>query len=398
MSFKNTDTQYGALAKLLHWAGAFIILGLCIVGFIMVDMAYSPEKLQLYANHKSFGLLILLLVLLRIGWKFLSPAPAALTTHQAWEKLLAKGAHLFLYFAMIAMPLSGWVMSSAGEFPVTFFGLTLPPLTGKDETLFELSKFTHWLLAYGLMGVIGLHAAGAFKHHIIDKDETLSRMMFAKHPAAVFGLIGILGAFFATVAYFTFMPLFKSQVEIQTTDTQIEITQTETDNALPPHSWIVDKENTSINFEASMYGQNFTGIFNDYDADIIFNPDDLSAGNLTVRIRTNSAVTGNADRDSQITTEDWFFAESYPEAIFQSRVIEQMEGSNYLAIGDLTLRGVTMPVRLYFTLEIQGKTAEVTATADLNRLDYGIGQGDWQNTDTVGADVAVQISLIARQP
>jgi cytochrome b561 len=101
-----------------------------------------------------------------------------LPTHAKWEKFLATLVHIFLYFAIIGMPLSGWIMSSAKNFPVSVFNqFTLPNLVGPSEEIAKLAADFHELTAYALIAAIVLHFAGAMKHHVIDKDGTLRRMI-----------------------------------------------------------------------------------------------------------------------------------------------------------------------------------------------------------------------------
>jgi cytochrome b561 len=153
------------------------MLGMLLLGLYMGSIDPSPFKFSLYTWHKSFGTLVLMLALLRLSWRFINIAPAHLPNHQQWEVTLAKIAHVLLYILMIAMPLSGWIMSSAGEFHYAFFGLfEMPMIVPKNENLMNIAREAHEIQAYVLMGIIGLHAAGAFKHHFIDKDETLKRM------------------------------------------------------------------------------------------------------------------------------------------------------------------------------------------------------------------------------
>jgi cytochrome b561 len=163
----------------------------------------SPFKFEIYGLHKSFGIIILALVIGRIIWKAINPKPMEMDTHEKWEKTLAKLAHGFLYLSMIGMPLTGWLMSSAGGHPVKLFGLELPALMEKNPDIGKLMNQTHEILSYMLIAAILLHAVGAFKHHFIDRDNTLKRMM-AK-PVHGFGpyiAVMITGVFAVGVAYF----------------------------------------------------------------------------------------------------------------------------------------------------------------------------------------------------
>ncbi len=181
MIWGNTPERFGVVAKSFHWGVALFIITLLCVGLYMTDLAPSPQKFQIYGLHKAFGITVLLLACLRLGWKLGGVKPRALSSHAKWERALAHLTHGFLYVAMLGMPLSGWAMSSAANYPVSVFGLfTLPNIVPADESTVDAMKAVHGVLAWGLIGAIGLHAAGALKHHIIDKDITLRRMLPGK--------------------------------------------------------------------------------------------------------------------------------------------------------------------------------------------------------------------------
>lgn len=178
MNWRNTTDRYGVVAQGFHWIVALCVIGLLIVGLLMTDMKPGPDMFKVYALHKSIGITVLGLAVLRLLWKISNPHPHSLPTHQKWEKFLAALVHVFLYFAIIGMPLSGWIMSSAKGFPVSVFGwFTLPDLVGQSEQISKLANQFHELTAYALIAAIGLHFAGAMKHHVIDKDSTLRRMI-----------------------------------------------------------------------------------------------------------------------------------------------------------------------------------------------------------------------------
>ena len=188
--------KYNPVARVFHWGIALLILGLLGVGFFMDEIATPPFKNQLYGWHKSLGITVLCLAILRIIWRQIKHTPQPLSHHKQWEKILSKTIHTVLYVAMIAMPLSGWVMSSAGGHTVSFFGLfDLPGIVSEDRELGRLANQIHGYIAYTIIGCVGLHIVGALKHHIFDKDATLSRM--GGH--LVFAIIGL---FLLAVALF----------------------------------------------------------------------------------------------------------------------------------------------------------------------------------------------------
>jgi cytochrome b561 len=139
--------------------------------------ALSPDKLKLYAYHKWIGITVLLLFVPRILWRITHRPPAPLPM-PAWQHKVAEGTHHLLYLLMVLVPLSGWLMSSAKGFQTVYFGvLPLPDLVGKDKELGDLLKEAHEALNLALLVLVGLHVAGALKHHLIDKDATLRRML-----------------------------------------------------------------------------------------------------------------------------------------------------------------------------------------------------------------------------
>jgi len=202
MTLKNTQTDFGLVAKSFHWVIALLILGMVPLGFFMSGMENSPFKFELYGLHKSFGLLVFFLGLARIVWRFVSPPPPALATHQKWEYLLANAAHIWLYVCLIALPLTGWLMSSAGGYPVGFFGIEMPALMGKNESLGGIFYELHEAFVYSILAILALHMAGALKHHIFDRDRTLKRMTMAQAGLGVAMLIVFLaGLSYVVTAY-----------------------------------------------------------------------------------------------------------------------------------------------------------------------------------------------------
>lgn len=178
MIWRNTTARYGSVAQGFHWVVALCVIGLLALGLYMTNLDPLPSTFKLYALHKSVGIVVLSLAVLRLIWKFTNPHPHSLPTHAKWERFLATLVHVFLYFAIIGMPLSGWTMSSAKNFPVSVFGwFTLPNLVSPSEGIAKLAEEFHELTAYALIAAIGLHFAGAIKHHVIDKDGTLRRMV-----------------------------------------------------------------------------------------------------------------------------------------------------------------------------------------------------------------------------
>ncbi len=177
MAMLNTKTRYGGIAQSAHWLVFVMLLGSFTLGFVMHDLAVSPLKLKLYAYHKWLGVMVFVLVALRLTWRLWSPPPALPASMPGWEKRAAEISHRLLYLLLFAVPLSGWLMSSAKGFQTVLFGLwPIPDLLGKNPPLGEALEQVHWLLNKLLLGLVSLHVVAALKHHFIDRDDVLARM------------------------------------------------------------------------------------------------------------------------------------------------------------------------------------------------------------------------------
>lgn len=178
MKIKNTGNQYGIITVVIHWLMAVLIIGLIILGLYMVRIPISPQKLKLYGWHKEFGILVLALAMIRLGWRIGNITPTLPNTIPYWQQQAARGAHWAFYFFMVTVPLTGWMMSSIAGLPVSFFGLfVLPDLVSPNENYRILYSEIHEWLSYGLLATICLHTGAALKHHFINKDDILRRML-----------------------------------------------------------------------------------------------------------------------------------------------------------------------------------------------------------------------------
>ncbi|MCU0971265.1 MAG: cytochrome b [Gammaproteobacteria bacterium] len=170
--------RYTATAIGLHWLIALAIFATFTLGVYMHDLPLSPDKLRLYSWHKWAGVTIFLLVVLRVAWRLTHQPPELPATVPAWQRRVAALAHGLLYVLMLAIPLSGWLMSSAKGFPTVLYGvLPLPDLLGKDAQLGELLATVHKALNLTMAGLVLAHVGAALKHHVIDRDDVLRRML-----------------------------------------------------------------------------------------------------------------------------------------------------------------------------------------------------------------------------
>lgn len=172
------NQRYTTTAIALHWLMALGLIGAFAIGFYMPDLALSPTKLKLYSWHKWAGVTLFLLVLLRLAWRLLYPPPPLPTSIPAGLRFASLVMHWLLYALMIAIPLSGWLMSSAQGFQTAWFGvLPLPDLLDKDVALGERLQVLHEVLNYILLGLVVIHTSAALKHHFIDRNDVLTRIL-----------------------------------------------------------------------------------------------------------------------------------------------------------------------------------------------------------------------------
>ena len=178
MNLKNTD-RWGATSQLLHWTIAVLILSIGAVGLVMGELPRSPKWFWVYTLHKSLGLTVLALVLVRIAWRLYAGAPPPVEGTPRWQARLASLTHGAIYVLILAMPLSGWLYDSAsGLRPFRWFGLAeVPKLSPPHEALADAMHETHELLFWVLIALVIGHAGAALYHHFVRRDATLARML-----------------------------------------------------------------------------------------------------------------------------------------------------------------------------------------------------------------------------
>ena len=187
MPIKNAADRWGFISIDIHWLTVVLVLSLAFVGLLMDELPNSPTKVQVYALHKSFGLTVLGLTVLRLLWRLFAGVPQPVPGTPRWQVLAASLSHGALYVVLLAMPLSGWLYNSASGFPLKWFGLfSLPKLSGYDPDVKGFAHDMHETLFLVLAAIVTVHALAALKHHYFDRDRTLARMLpLVKPPEPV---------------------------------------------------------------------------------------------------------------------------------------------------------------------------------------------------------------------
>lgn len=178
MPLKNTKERWSAISQLLHWVILALLVAIAYLGLTMVDLPNNPAKIGVYALHKSLGLTVLALVVIRLGWRWYAGAPGPVPGTPRWQERVASLTHIGLYVLMVVLPLSGWLFNSASGYPLPWFGLVnLPALAGRDEGLAELAEEVHEYGFWVLVALVAAHTGAALFHHFVQRDTTLVRML-----------------------------------------------------------------------------------------------------------------------------------------------------------------------------------------------------------------------------
>jgi cytochrome b561 len=358
MSLRNTPSSYGSVAKLLHWSIVALIITQLVLGISADDLPNGLRKLELLAWHKSFGMLVLILALARLAWRFGNPVPPPPADMPRWQQLAAVGTHRLLYALILLQPLTGWLMSSYKNFPVSFFGLfQWPDLVAPNPQMHERFEDIHEWLARLLVTVAIVHASAALYHHFGRKDDVLRRML--PFTTAVVMLSLLAGTVHAATA------------------------------------WRTDATGSELVFRAMQAGAEFEGRFKRFSPQIHFDPSDLAGSRFVVEIDTRSADTQDGERDATLTGADFFATDRWPSAHFETTAFAAKGAGKFEARGHLTIRDVTRDVVLPFTFTpaADGKHATLAGGTTIRRLDFGVGQGEWTDTTWVGNEVKIRFEL-----
>ena len=171
------NLTYDKTAKSLHWIMAALIFVLLAVGAVMTELPKGDLRADLYDIHKQVGVIVLLLVVPRLAYRFAKGVPALPSTMPPLEQLIAHAGHFALYALMFLVPICGILLSQAGNHPVVLLGFTLPNVIQPDKEWHEFFEDSHGVLAYTTLIIIIGHAGAALRHHLILKDDILKRML-----------------------------------------------------------------------------------------------------------------------------------------------------------------------------------------------------------------------------
>lgn len=394
----NTTATYGSVERALHWALALMIVTVFVLGLVAHEAPFATDaqlarKATLFSVHKTLGIAILLLALIRIGWAVAQPRPAPLHPERRAETALAGAVHWLLYGALVLVPVTGWISHAAAEgfAPIWWpFGQSLP-MVPKSPMLSAAFASAHDLGRWLLAGAVALHVAGAVKHAVVDRDATLGRMWRGTDPGALAPARGSVLPVLAAAAIWT-GTIAAGLGVAGGGAAPVEARATSAAQA-PGATWAV--EDGTLAISVTQMGAGVEGRFSDWTAVIDFDeaprPDGTN-GTVQVEVATGSLSLGAVS--SQATGAEFLAADTFPTATFDAVI--RPEGEGYVAEGPLTLRDASVPVRLPFTLQLDGEVARMQGTMQLDRREFDIGAA-YPDEGNVGFAVPVTVDLTARR-
>ncbi|MEM1273886.1 MAG: cytochrome b/b6 domain-containing protein [Pseudomonadota bacterium] len=393
----NSTERFGSVAKTLHWATALLILTLIPLGLVAKNWPYDTSdalaiKAMLFSLHKTLGVATFFVAVVRILWAVVQPRPVALGTAHGWQAFMAEVVHYALYAALIIVPLSGWLHHAAtdGFAPIWWpFGQNLPFIPTSEPLAAALAQI-HFAASFLLAGLIGLHIAGALKHHVIDRDPTLLRMLpgrrdleisvpTAPAPHSMAPVFSATGIWALVIAGGIGLGLSAPRDTVAAATLEAV-----------PSGWQV--QDGTLGITVMQFSQPVAGSFGDWTAAIEFSEaaEDGVHGMVDVTIAIGTLTLGSVS--AQATGAEFLNADAFATAQFTGPIVATPTG--YAVDGSFTLLETTLPLTLPFNLEIDGDTARASGTATIDRRDFGVGQA-YPDESSVGFAVEIAFDLTA---
>ena len=393
-------SRYHFFAQLLHWLVVALILGQWLLAEAAETVDSRVITLALTALHKSIGMSVLLIVTVRLIYRLFSRQPAYPQAMPAWQQSAADWMHYALYALIFALPLSGWLGSSASAYPVSWFNLfSFPNLVKPDEALkdffFNIHEWSWRLLCL----LVLIHVAAALKHQFINRDMVLVQMS---------GKVSVLAGIFtfSVIAILTYSQLQKDNEIEPAIEPGLGILKgannvssksksgLEQDPNLAIEPWPIDYTNSYIQFTAEQAGARFTGRFNQWQTKILFDPDKITEGSIETKIELASVDSQDQERDETLATNEFFATLSFPVAIFRASEFEVDAVTKKIrSRSTLEIKGQSFPIDFEFEITESSSSKTLVGHARLDRLRMMIGTGEWLDTTWIGQYVDVQVEV-----
>jgi cytochrome b561/polyisoprenoid-binding protein YceI len=408
--------RYSFGAIVLHWLLALALAFQLSVG---LGLEYLGTRgFAVYQLHKSVGIAVLLLSLLRLGWRLTHRSPPAL--ERGLTGWLAKAVHIGLYVFMIGAPLTGWLLVSTDRVKVpTLLFATIPwPHLPVPESFNGLAHIGHGLLGWLGIALIVLHVAGALRHQWLIRDGLMQRMAPGRGTWLLLALLVPAGWALGIAAIKSAGPPVAVAADpgnvAQADETRLPdgpgneaaidnaaataddaanavVAAVSEATAMPP-VWQVQPGGV-LAFSVSNGSGRIDGRFAQWNGDIAFDPDRPERAEIRITVSLGSATIGDPVQEGMLAGADFFDVAAFPRAVFQSTDVRANGPGRYIARGTLSLKGVTKPQTVRFTLSSTGLSRHVEGSATISRAAFGIGTGP--AGEPLGPDVALSFRFDA---
>jgi cytochrome b561/polyisoprenoid-binding protein YceI len=407
-------TRYSRTAMLLHWAIALLLVFNFALGERTEDLRQGPELFWVMQLHKSIGITVLLLSVWRLLLRLVTTRPAKAADGPVLQ-LASSAVHWGFYAVMIIVPLSGWVLVSTAkvQLPTLLFGsIPWPHLPNWGHDAHEAAEEIHEILAKAMLPLIALHIIGAVRHQFLLKDALVERMVPARRVSMIGFVLLLASLALAFVAGLRWPAPTTAKPGVPLPD--FRAAQAPRAPVVPPKAAAVVADAAPVTpasqavphwrvvpggqlgFRVRVNGEAVQGHFDDWTADIQFDPARLDQSKLRATIDLSSVNSGDAGRDEMLRGADFFGADQ-TTARFTATRFRAQGGNRFQAEGALRLKGVSRPVSLAFSLDIQGDAAKAQGTAQLDRRAFGVGTGQFAGTDSIAANVDVTFAFAAKR-
>ena len=377
---------YTHVAVIIHWATALIIIGLLAVGKYMTGLDPNDAlRFTLTQTHKTFGILVLALSVLRVLWRLTHRAPAHPVDAPTWEKLAAGISHLAFYALIFVLPLSGWAMVSVSTLNIDtllFNRIELPhiPLLewlnitqqAEQESLEHSFHYAHHVAGTVLIVLLIVHIGAALKHHFVNKDDVLRRMKPRATEPGFLGVMAIVAVVIGGSVYLLndraqsgALPLTASESQVSA---RVDVTSDPTD----------------IIFSSSSVVSNID----------LANP---SASSLEITVQTASATSDNLQVQGALNDPEWFDSANYPDAVLIADEFVSGENLNTLEIsGQLSIKDVTVPVTftLIISPAVENRPSTAVAEFEVNRMELMLGLISHPDDENINPEVQIRVEFV----
>ena len=407
------QARYSTVAMGLHWLIALGLVFQVALGFAMPHS--GPHSFVPMQLHKSVGITIFLLTLLRLAWRLAHRPPEAV--EGGWEGFLARAVHWAFYAVLLLAPLTGWIIVSTSrlQVPTMLWGVIHWPHLPVPTSLNEPMQGVHEAIAWVAVGLFVLHVIGALRHQFLLRDPVIARMAPGGSVAlAILLLAAAVGLYFGTGMYVSskyLVPAMKEGYSEEHHDHDdgdagehaalapaakpsaaaplatpspdqpaalAEPSPEPTDTAAPagpPTVWTI-AGGKRLAFSVGNGDSPVRGSFKEWSGAIKFDPDHPEHADLTITVRLASASVGDGTQDAMLQGAEFFASSANPTATWHSTKVTQTAPGHYRAAGTLTLKGASRPQTVNFALTGKDLRRHVTGSASISREAFGIGTGD----------------------